>query len=135
MTSPRYLLDTDLCIYIQRERPASVRNRFAKLKPGEAAISTITLGELRYGAERSARRDDALAAIDEFCALVPPLPLTPEVGIAYGRIRAPLARAGKPIGNNDLWIAAHAVALDLILVSNNTREFARVDGLALENWA
>jgi tRNA(fMet)-specific endonuclease VapC len=99
MTSPRYLLDTNICIYIAKQRPPSLAKRFAQLATGSVGMSLITFGELRYGA-----------------------------------IRAYLERAGTPIGNNDLWIAAHALALDVTLVSNNTREFERVPKLKLDNW-
>lgn len=131
----RYLLDTNICIYILRERPAPVLAHFRRLKPGDAAMSVVTWGELLYGAEKSHRRDAVLAALQEFTALVPVLPMAPEAGLAYGAIRAALEAKGRPIGGNDLWIAAHAQALGLTLVSNNTREFERVPTLKLRNWA
>jgi tRNA(fMet)-specific endonuclease VapC len=131
----RYLLDTNICIYIQRERPPAVLARFGDLEPGSTAISVITWGELLYGAERSARRDDVLRMLEEFSSLVPVLPLPPSVGARYGEIRRHLARGGEIIGNNDLWIAAHALDAGLVLVTNNEREFARVPALRLENWA
>ena len=131
----RYLFDTNICIYIQRQQPPAVLERFRKLKPGEAVISVITWGELRYGAEKSRQRDQVLALLEEFIALVPVMPMPEAAGQAYGAIRAALETKGEPIGNNDLWIAAHAKAAGLIVVTNNEREFKRVSGLQVRNWA
>lgn len=133
--SVRYLLDTNICIYIHRERPVSVLARFKRLKPGEAAISVITWGELMFGAAKSASGEQVTQALEAFTGLVPVAPLHSGVGRAYGEIRAELQKRGTPIGNNDLWIAAHAKAMGWTLVSNNTREFERVKGLKLANWA
>jgi len=133
--SPRYLLDTNICIYIHRQRPPKVLARFRRLTPGDAAISVITWGELRCGAEKSNRRDDVLGMLDEFVALVPVLPLPETAGAAYGAIRAALEKRSETIGNNDLWIAAHAQADNLTLVTSNEREFRRVPGLTVLNWA
>jgi tRNA(fMet)-specific endonuclease VapC len=130
----RYLLDTNICIYIQRNKPPEVLTRFKKLKSGEAMISVITWGELLYGAEKSARRADALDTLREFAALIPVAQMTEDVGQAYGAIRAALERKGQPIGNNDLWIAAHAKALGLSLVTNNEKAFCRIPGLTILNW-
>lgn len=131
----RYLLDTNICIYIQRQRSPAVLERFRKLKPAEAVISVITWGELRYGAEKSRQRDTVLALLEEFVAMVPVMPMPEAAGQAYGVIRAALEAKGEPIGNNDLWIAAHAKAAGLIVVTNNEREFKRVSGLQVRNWA
>ena len=130
----RYLLDTNICIYIQREKPAEVLARFQELKPGDAAISVITWGELQYGAEKSQQRPKVMELLEEFRSLVPVLPMPENAGQAYGAIRASLESKGKPIGNNDLWIAAHAKTADLALVTNNEREFHRVPGLEVQNW-
>ena len=130
----RYLLDTNICIYIQRQRPEKVLARFQKLKPGDAAISVITWGELLYGAEKSMHRKKALQLLDEFKSFVPVLPIPVNAGNTYGAIRASLESEGKPIGNNDLWIAAHAKAAALTIVTNNEREFQRVPGLKVQNW-
>ncbi len=135
MTAGRtFLLDTNICIYVQRRRPSSVLERFAKIRPGEAVISAVTWGELRYGAEKSQKTDAVLRVLDEFVTLVPVLPLSPECGAVYGAVRADLERKGLPIGNNDLWLAAHALAAGLTLVTNNMREFVRIPGLNVENW-
>lgn len=129
-----YLLDTNICIYIQRARPASVLARFEALSAGDAAISAITWGELSVGAEKSTRRESVLHALQEFVSFVPVLPMPVDAGPHYGAIRAGLEREGRIIGNNDLWIAAHALASNLVLVTNNEREFIRVAGLTVENW-
>jgi len=132
--SARYLLDTNICIYIQRRKPGEVLARFKKLKPGDAAISIITWGELRYGAEKSKQRKMALDVLEEFKTIIPVLHMPESAGNSYGTIRAALETKGQPIGNNDLWIAAHAKALSLTLVTNNEREFKRVPGLKVRNW-
>lgn len=134
MIAPRYLLDTNICIYIQRQKPVEVLTRLERLKPGDAAISVITWGELLYGAEKSKKRKMVLSLLDEFKTIIPVLPLPENAGKTYGSIWALLESKGKPIGNNDLWIAAHAKALSLTLVTNNEREFKRVPGLKIQNW-
>lgn len=109
--------------------------RFHAVEPGDAVISAVTFGELIYGAERHERRAQFLRAIDEFVALVPVQPVPAAAGAVYGKLRSELERKGQIIGNNDLWIAAHAKAAGLTLVTNNVREFKRVRGLKMENWA
>jgi tRNA(fMet)-specific endonuclease VapC len=131
----RYLLDTNICIYIAKRRPEEVLARFLQLSPGEVAMSVITHGELYFGACKSGRREEAEKALDELATMVPVLPLISEVGFRYGEIRSVLERSGCLIGNNDLWIAAHAMALGVPLVTNNDREFTRVIGLEVLNWA
>ena len=135
MTQPRYLLDTNICIYIRRERPQGVLDRFKSLAPGSTAISMITYGELIYGVHRSPDPAKAMAVLAELTALIPVLPLAVDVAEAYGAIRSDLAARGAVIGNNDLWIAAHAMSLGLTVVTNNEREFQRVPDLNVENWA
>lgn len=130
----RYLLDTSILIYIRQRRPPSVLQRFARLMPGDACLSTITYGELLYGAAKSRERARATATLKALIELLPVLPLPVEAGEAYGDIRAALEAKGQKIGNSDLWIAAHARAESLTLVTNNTREFDRVEGLKVENW-
>ena len=130
----RYLLDTNICIYIQRQKPGEVLARFQKLKPGDAAISVITWGELLYGAEKSQQRKKALQLLEEFKTFVPVLPMPENAGKTYRAIRAYLESKGKPIGNNDLWIAAYAKTAALTVVTNNEREFQRVPGLKVQNW-
>jgi tRNA(fMet)-specific endonuclease VapC len=132
---PRFLLDTNICIYIRRKKPEEVLRRFRELKPGEAVLSVITFGELLYGAEKSGQRAAALEMLRELGRMLPVLGLPETAEEAYGTIRAELERKGQMIGNNDLWIAAHAKAAGLVLVTNNEREFRRVRGLKVQNWA
>src|SRR5271168_4187094 len=129
----RFLLDTDIFIYIRQKRPDEVSRRFSRLHPGEAVISVITYGELLYGAAKSVRRADALARLSALTELLPILPLQENVAHAYGEIRAELESNGEMIGNNDLWIAAQALSSRLTLVTNNEREFRRVRGLKVQN--
>ncbi|SDE57013.1 tRNA(fMet)-specific endonuclease VapC [Variovorax sp. CF079] len=130
----RYLLDTNICIYIAKHNPATVRARFEQLSADVLAMSVITLGELQHGAEKSQARSKALAALRQLQSAIQVEPLTQAVGQHYGQIRSVLERKGQSIGNNDLWIAAHARAEGWVLVTNNEREFSRVDDLAVENW-
>jgi tRNA(fMet)-specific endonuclease VapC len=133
--SARYLLDTNICIYLRQNRPPQVAARFRRLQHGDAALSVITYGELWYGAERSQHRAAALEALAQLVSLLPVLAMPEEAGEAYGEMRAALESAGQMIGNNDLWIAAHAKSAGLTLVTNNEREFRRIPGLRLQNWA
>jgi len=130
----RYLLDTNICIYIRRERPQVVMERFTALPPGSMAISVVTYGELIYGGQKSPDPPKAMRILDELTALIPVVPMAIDVATVYGTIRSDLAARGGLIGNNDLWIAAHARSLEVILVTNNEKEFRRVDGLTIENW-
>jgi tRNA(fMet)-specific endonuclease VapC len=135
MVQPRYLLDTNICIYIRRERPQAVMEQFKILPPGSTAISVITYGELAYGVRKSLDPHRAMMILEELIALIPVMPMAVDVAETYGAIRSDLAARGELIGNNDLWIAAHARSLKMILVTNNENEFQRVDGLTIENWA
>ena len=133
--SYRFLLDTNICIYIAKRRPPEVASRFESLRPGDVGMSIITYGELLFGAEKSQHPQPAKERLQRFVELVRVLPLPDESPRHYARIRSELECAGTPIGANDLWIASHALATVLILVSNNLREFCRVTGLETENWA
>ena len=130
----RFLLDTNICIHIRRQRPPEVLARLQRLKPGEAVLSVITYGELIYGAEGSKFREQAIGQLTELAGLVPVMALPLRAGEFYGAIRAALETKGEMIGNNDLWIAAHAKAAALTLVTNNEREFRRIPGLKIQNW-
>ena len=130
----RYMLDTNICIYVAKGKPPEVLSRFESLAEGDLVMSVITYGELLYGAERSTSAAQALATIDQLTVAIPVLRMEPEVAAHYGSIRASLAAAGTPIGNNDLWIAAHARAARLTVVTNDESEFRRVPGLKVENW-
>ena len=131
---PRYLLDTNICIYIRQKQPEAVLRRFRKLRPGEAALSVITYGELLYGAAKSKQRPMALARLQELVHVLPAIALPEAAAEVYGSIRADLESKGEMIGNNELWIAAHALAAGLTLVTNNEKEFRRVRGLKVQNW-
>ena len=131
---PRYLLDTNICIYIKNHRPAEVLARFSKLPPDKVVMSAITYGELCFGAEKSSKPRETRQILEHLIVLIPVLPLDATVSMHYGKIRQSLQVSGKLIGNNDLWIAAHALAGKLILVTNNEAEFKRVPGLKVENW-
>jgi tRNA(fMet)-specific endonuclease VapC len=130
----RYLLDTNICIYVIKRRPAQMLERFNR-HSGHMAISAITLSELLHGVEKSAAPDRNLAVVENFCGRLEVMPYGGKACLHYGQIRAGLERQGLPIGVNDLHIAAHARSEGLTLVSNNLREFQRVDGLLLDNWA
>lgn len=131
----RFLLDTNICIYAVSGRYPHVTARVDALRPGEAVMSVIVLGELAYGVAKSSRAGDARRRLDALRTLIAVAPLPPEAGSHYGDIRASLEARGTPIGANDYWIAAHARAAGLTLVTNNAREFRRVKGLKVENWA
>jgi tRNA(fMet)-specific endonuclease VapC len=129
----KYLLDTNIVIYVMKKRPIEVMGLFNE-NANRMAISSITFSELQYGAEKSARVSENLNAIEEFASLTEILPYTPKASMHYGNIRAGLEKLGQTIGVNDLHIVAHARSDGLVLVTNNTSEFARVPGLLLENW-
>lgn len=131
---PRFLLDTNICIYIAKAKPISVLQRFQTLECGHVAMSMITYGELLYGAEKSQHPKRTKAILDELACLIPPLLPTIEVSQYYAEIRATLEKQGQIIGANDLWIASHALALNTTLVTNNTKEFFRILQLNIENW-
>src|SRR5258708_24643251 len=129
-----YLLDTNICIYIAKRQPSAMASRFEKLRPGDVGMSIVTYLELVYGAWKSARKQENVATVQELSRLIPVQPLDTAVADHYGRIRSQLERARSPVGAYDLLIAAHALSLDLTLVTNNLREFARIPGLRVENW-
>lgn len=129
----KYMLDTNILIYTIRKRPKKVRNAFKEYSDN-LSMSTITLGELVYGAEKSSQPARNLADIEALAARVDVLPFDSQAAQHFGQVRAELAKAGKPIGPYDLMIAGHARSRGLILVTNNLREFNRVPGLRLENW-
>ncbi|HTG58114.1 MAG TPA: type II toxin-antitoxin system VapC family toxin [Terriglobia bacterium] len=131
----RYLLDTNICIYIAKRKPSGVLARLQQLRLGDIGMSVVTYLELVYGAWRSEQVETNLARLEQLRHLIPVQSLGADVGGYYGRLRAELERKGVPIGAYDLMIAAHALSLGLTLVTNNVREFARVDGLRLDNWA
>ena len=128
-----YMLDSDIAVYVMTRRYSSTDHRFIDAA-GHLSISSIAYSELRFGAEKSQRRDRSLEALAAFVGQVHIVPFGADAAHHYGEIRAALERAGTPIGGNDLLIAAHARALGMTLVTNNRREFDRVPGLSVENW-
>lgn len=130
----RYLLDTNIAIFVIRQRPPralEVFNRHA----GRMALSAITLAELLHGAEKSSRPAANLAVVEDFCSRLEVLPYGPKAAQHYGQIRVAMEVKGTPIGVNDLHIAAHARSEGLIVVTNNRREFDRVPALQVEDWS
>jgi tRNA(fMet)-specific endonuclease VapC len=129
-----YLLDTDICIYIINARPAQVLARFKRERLGGVGVSSVTAAELAYGVAKSASEKNR-RALEMFFAPLEILPFDESAIWHYGQLRAALEKSGQPIGAMDTLIAAHALGVDAILVTNNLREFGRVPGLRLENWA
>ena len=129
----RYLLDTNIVIYVLKRRPVEVLAAF-NANASRMAISSITLAEVLHGAEKSSRVSENLAAIEDFCSRLEVLPYGPKAAQHYGAIRAALEKLGQPIGVNDMHIAAHARSEGLVLVTNNMGEFARVPAMEAENW-
>jgi tRNA(fMet)-specific endonuclease VapC len=130
-----YMLDTNMCIYLIRRRSPQVLEHFQRLTIGDIGISTVTLAELHYGAVKSQFPERNQQALEVFILPLEVVPFDAAAAAAYGPVRAALERQGTPIGAMDMLIAAHALSLRLTLVTNNTREFARVQGLSVENWA
>ena len=129
----RYLLDTNIVIYVLKRRPVEVLSTF-NANASRMAISSITLAELLHGAEKSSRVSENLAAIEDFCSRLQILSYGTKAAQHYGAIRAALEKLGQPIGVNDMHIAAHARSEGLVLVTNNMGEFTRVPALEAENW-
>lgn len=130
----KYMLDTNICIYTIRRQPSRVIDRFRQHHVGDIGISSITAAELWYGVEKNTQRKKNSKALEQFLFPLEIAPFDTEAAIAYGMIRSLLESEGKPIGSLDTLIAAHARSLDLVLVTNNEREFKRVPKLRIENW-
>jgi len=128
------MLDTNICIYIIKNKPQSVKKRFHTYKIGELCISSITVSELMYGVYKSEYSQKNLEVIEAFLLPFEIVNYDYVASIEYGKIRAKLEKRGEVIGNMDMQIAGHALALDLTLVTNNLKEFKRVDSLKLDNW-
>jgi tRNA(fMet)-specific endonuclease VapC len=128
------MLDTNICIDIIRERPQPVLDRFKTYAVGDIGISVMTLAELEYGVSASRRPAKNREALDQFILPLEVLAFDRPATAAYGRLRAVLEKKGQMIGSLDLLIAAHAVSLDVRLVTHNAREFGRVPGLKIEDW-
>jgi len=129
-----FMLDTDICIYIIKRKPASVLKRLESLKPGQLAMFAITFAELMNGAKKSQHVEANLAKLNALGELLDIRPFDKQAAVSYGDVRSALEKKGETIGGNDLLIAAHALSLGWTLVTNNEREFSRVEGLKMENW-
>ncbi|MDQ6992112.1 MAG: tRNA(fMet)-specific endonuclease VapC [Mariprofundus sp.] len=134
MSMLKYMLDTNIVIYTIKNRPSQVREAF-KQHEGQMCISSVSFGELIYGAERSSQTERNLADIVGLTARMEVVSFDEHASEHFGQVRAELYKAGKPIGPYDMMIAGHARAMGLILVTNNLKEFERVPGLRLDNWA
>ncbi len=130
-----FMLDTDICIYIIKRKPASVLKRLESLQPGQLAMSAITFAELINGAKKSQHAEENLARLNALGELLDIRPFDKQAAVCYGDVRSGLEKRGETIGGNDLLIAAHALSLGWTLVINNEREFSRVEGLKMVNWA
>lgn len=129
----KWMLDTDTCIAVIKKHPIALKKLRGK-SIGQVGISSITLGELAFGAERSNRPKDAHDALGEFLLALEVTAFDEGAAMRYGDVRASLERRGRPIGPLDTLIGSHAHVIDVILVTHNTREFSRIDGLRLEDW-
>lgn len=130
----KWMLDTDTCIAIIKGKPPNVLKKLRGKSVGQVGISSITLGELTFGAAKSGRRDESHAALAEFLLALEIASFDSDAASSYGQLRASLEKRGAPIGPLDTLIGAHAAALDVVLVTHNTREFGRIDALRLEDW-
>lgn len=130
----RFILDTNICIYIIKKKPVQVFKRLLNLPLGKVGISSITMAELEYGVKKSLQPEKNQLALNQFLIPLEIFDFDSTAAFEYGIIRAELERKGTPIGSLDTLIAAHARSLELTLVTNNEREFERVTGLRIENW-
>ena len=130
-----YMLDTNICIYLVKRRSEMLVNRMRAFRTGEIGLSVMTVAELQYGVSKSESKERNQAALEAFLLPLDIAELTVDVTLEYGRIRAELEKQSCPIGPLDTIIAAHALVLDVPLVTNSTREFERVQGLRVEDWS
>ena len=130
----KYILDTNICIYIIKKKPEDVIKHFLKMKPDSIAISNITVSELYYGVAKSSRPNENTVALEQFLFPLIEIDFNKIDSIAYGTIRSQLEKEGKLIGAMDLLIASQAISRNLILVTNNEKEFNRIKNLQIENW-
>ena len=131
----KYILDTNICIEIIRRRPRPILQRLMRKNISDTAISSITFSELEYGVEKSSQREKNKLALAEFITPFTILPYDDTAASAYGKVRVLLENEGVPIGPLDMLIGAHALSVNAILVTHNEKEFKRIQGLRIENWA
>ena len=130
----RFMLDTNICIYIIKQKPPNVIERFYQTEISEISISSITLSELLYGVSKSSKPEQNQIALTQFIAPLDILSYDDEAAQYYGELRVHLEKQGRPIGSLDMLIAAHALSAKCVLVTNNEKEFTRVPKLKIENW-
>ncbi len=130
----KYLIDTNICIYIMNHHPPEVLQKFKSVGVGEMGISSITVSELHYGACKSIHIKENIHRLDEFLCPFEIIPYDEDASKCYGKIRSQLEKKGKVIGPLDMLIAAHALSKKLILISNNIKEFNRIKSLNVQNW-
>jgi tRNA(fMet)-specific endonuclease VapC len=130
----KYLLDTNICIALIRQKPKELIERLTACKPGDVGVSAITVAELVHGAQKSNQSEQNMAALEEFLLPLELVDFDQRAAIAYGYIRAYLERKGTPIGSMDMLIAAQVLSREVTLVTNNTREFKRVPELQIVDW-
>ena len=130
----KFMLDTNTCIYIIKRKPSEVLKRFKRTQISQIGISSITLSELLYGVLKSSKPEQNQIALTQFVAPLEIEPYGDEAAQCYGNLRAYLEKEGAPIGSLDMLIAAHAIAIDCTLVTNNEKEFIRVPSLKIDNW-
>jgi len=131
----KYLIDTNICIYIMNKRPIGIIHKFKQFDVGDIGVSTITVSELEYGVAKSKNRRLNEQRVEEFLSPLEILPYDEIAASIYGDIRLQLEKSGEPIGPLDLLIAAQALSRELVLITNNEKEFKRVHNLKVENWA
>ncbi len=130
-----YMLDTNICIYIIKEKPQKVLEKFHALNIGDICISVITFSELEYGVQKSKYTEKNKIALTSFLSPIEILPFNQKAALKYGKIRSNLEKQGKIIGAYDLMIGTHALAKNLTLITNNENEFKRISELSIENWS
>ena len=130
----RYMLDTNICIYLIKRQPREMIDKFQGIAPGKIAISSVTVAEMMYGVAKSQHKEKNKSALESFLAPLEIVDFDFKAAQHYGTVRIDLEKMGTPIGAYDLMIAAHALSLDLVLVTNNEREFQRISDLIIENW-
>jgi tRNA(fMet)-specific endonuclease VapC len=130
----KFLLDTNICIYMIKNNPPGVRKHFQNVSPGDAHISSVTIAELQYGVEKSAAKEKNALALEAFLLPLVIVPFDLDAAVAYGTIRTALERRGAPIGGMDMLIAAQAIAHDFTLITHNMKEFQRIPNLKCETW-
>lgn len=131
----KYMIDTNICIYVMKNKPEKVSKRMKEHNPDELCISTITLAELKHGVNKSTNKEKNEIILEDFLEVIEILPFDVKAAVEYGKICAYLQSQGTPIGPFDMLIAAHALSESLTIVTNNVREFERVPGLIIENWS